>query len=261
MIEARDDTREPRTGKYLNYGIVRFNPAAGSILMSRGDIIASGVDVAANGWLKIWADLQSTDGRMFVLIGLLGGRSPTPEFRAAGQEVTFGGFEISPSSTTAFGHVADIGDLPAAEDPSAQAGRGLVKDLRILGSRSRGVGPGMVYRVAARIKSEEDVDVIIEARDSPDIFTGKPSNHGVVRFNLATRSVVSSIGEILANGVETTTDGWIRLWAGLRSKDGQVFASFGVLDGSNHRRASPPVDRELSFGGLEIRTLPDNGTP
>jgi hypothetical protein len=77
MIEARD-SRDPHTGSPSNYGVAQFNLAARSIVSSTGDILASGADAAANDWVKVWVDLRSRDGK------------------AAGQQVTFGGFEISP---------------------------------------------------------------------------------------------------------------------------------------------------------------------
>jgi len=96
MIEARDGV-DPLTGKPSNYGAARADLAAGAIVDSSGDIRASGVEAAGDGWVKVWVDLRNNDGQFFVTIGFLEGRNNRHVFRAAGQQLTFGGFEISPA--------------------------------------------------------------------------------------------------------------------------------------------------------------------
>ena len=93
MIEARDSF-DPHTGKPANYGVARFL-AARSVVNSTGDILASGVDAAADDWVKVWVDLRGRDGQIFALIGLLEGSNNRHVFTPAGQSVIFGGFEIS----------------------------------------------------------------------------------------------------------------------------------------------------------------------
>ena len=79
MVEARDP------GKSSNYGVARFDLAARSVVNSTGDILASGVEAAADGWVKLWVDLRSNDGQLFVTIGLLEGPSNLHVFKSAGQ--------------------------------------------------------------------------------------------------------------------------------------------------------------------------------
>jgi hypothetical protein len=95
MIEARDSF-DPDTGKPANYGLAQFDLASRSVVNSAGDTIASGVELAADDWVKVWIDLRSGDGQIFALIGLLEGRNNLHLFTAAGQSVIFGGFEIAP---------------------------------------------------------------------------------------------------------------------------------------------------------------------
>ena len=64
MMETRDSI-DPNTGKPSNYGIARFDLGARSVVDSTGDIIASGVEAAADGWVKLWVDLRSRDGETF----------------------------------------------------------------------------------------------------------------------------------------------------------------------------------------------------
>ena len=95
MIEARDFF-DPNTGKPSNYGVAQFDLAARSVVNSSGDIVASGVEAAADDWVKVWVDLRSSDGQMFALIGLLEGHTNRHVFTPAHQSVIFSGFEISP---------------------------------------------------------------------------------------------------------------------------------------------------------------------
>ena len=129
MIEARDAVG-PLTGKPSNYGVAWFNPAAHSVVNSNGDILASGVEAAEDDWVKVWVDLCSKDGQIFVAIGLVKHRDDAHEFEADGEEVTFGGFEISPprpvqASLRASIHTppTDIGELPPLSEFYLWAGQ------------------------------------------------------------------------------------------------------------------------------------------
>jgi hypothetical protein len=95
MLETRDSV-DSHTGQPSNYGVARFDLAARSVVNFYGNTIARGVDAAGDDWVKLWVDLRSRDGQLFVLMGLLEGRNNRYAFRAAGQSVIFGGFEISP---------------------------------------------------------------------------------------------------------------------------------------------------------------------
>jgi hypothetical protein len=100
MLEARDSV-DWHTGQPSNYGVARFDLATRSVVNFYGNIIARGVDAAGDDWVKLWVDLRSRDGQLFVLMGLLEGRNNRYAFRAAGQSVIFGGFEISPPTLSA----------------------------------------------------------------------------------------------------------------------------------------------------------------
>ena len=297
MIEARDFI-DPNTGKPSNYGIARFDLGARSVVDSTGDIIASGVEAAADDWVKLWVDLRSKDGEAFVTIGLLEGSNNRHVFKPAGQEVTFGGFEISPprdvkslsqvgsppARTDIVTHVTSISELPPLPESSSAPNswdliEGLGADMvqasavvpdqhilrlvavgadsqsdgrHALGARFSGLASGGIYRATAWLKAEPSVRVMIEARDSIDPNTGKPSNYGIARFDLGARSVVDSTGDIIASGVEAAADDWVKLWVDLRSKDGEAFVTIGLLEGSNNRHVFKPAGQEVTFGGFEI---------
>jgi hypothetical protein len=121
-----------------------------------------------------------------------------------------------------------------------------------LGAHFGDLVPGEIYRVVAWLKAEPGVRVMIEARDSFEPNTEKPSNYGVARFDLADRSVITSNGDINASGVEAAADEWVKVWVGLRSRDGQIFASIVPLEGRNNRDVFTPAGQRVIFGGFEI---------
>jgi hypothetical protein len=121
-----------------------------------------------------------------------------------------------------------------------------------LGARFCGLVPGGKYRAITWIKTEPDTQVMIEARDSIDPHTGKPSNYGVARFDLATRSIVNVTGDILNSGMEAAEDGWQKISVELRSTDGDVFVLVGLLEGSRGRHVFKEQGQEVTFGGFDI---------
>jgi acyl carrier protein len=293
MIEARDSF-DPQTEKPSNYGVAQLDLAARSVVSSTGDIIASGVEAAADDWVKVWIDLRSTDGQIFALIGLLEGRNNRHIFTATDQSVIFGGFEISyprvvrPVSqfgsplprTEMVTKVTTISELPRLPDSfsapnkwdlieglnaTVLQGSAVVSGQHILrlvavgadcrhalGVRFDDLAPGGIYRAIAWVKADPGVRVMIEARDSLEPNTEKPSNYGVAQFDLAARSVVNSTGDIIASGAEAAADDWVKVWFDLRSRDGQIFALIGLLEGSNDRHVFTPADQSVIFGGFEI---------
>jgi hypothetical protein len=64
---------------------------------------------------------------------------------------------------------------------------------------------------------------------------------------------VNSTGDILASGIEeTASDDWVKVWVDLRSKDGQIFALIGLLEGHNNLHVFMPAGQSVIFGGFEI---------
>jgi hypothetical protein len=290
MIDARD-SYAPKTEKPLNYGIAQFDLASHSVVNSTGDIIASGVDAAEHDWVKVWVDLRSRDGQIFALIGLLEGRNNRHMFTPAGQRMIFGGFEISPPRvvsqvssppprTDIVTKVTTLGELPRLPQSSSAPNRwdlieglnaeelqgsAVVSSQRILqlvavgaerrhalAARFGDLVPGQIYHVIAWLKAEPGVRVMIEARDSFQPNTGNPSNYGVAQFDLAARSVINATGDIIASGVDTAEDDWVKVWVDLRSKDGQIFALIGLLEGHNNLHVFMPAGQSVIFGGFEI---------
>jgi len=126
-------------------------------------------------------------------------------------------------------------------------------DIRhALGARFGGLAAGGIYRAVAWVKAEPGVRVMIEARDSIDSHTGNASNYGLAQFDLAAHTVLNSAGDILASGVEAAADGWLKVWVDLRSRDGEMFALLGLLEGRNNRHVFIAAGQRVIFGGFEI---------
>ena len=145
------------------------------------------------------------------------------------------------------------------EKPVVVAGRRILRLVAVgadgrhaLGTRFGGLSPSQTYRATAWVKAEPGVRVMIEARDAVDPLTGKPSNYGVARFNLADRSIINSTGDILASGVEVAADDWVKLWVDLRSRDGDLFVTIGLLEGPNNQHVFAATSQMVTFGGIEI---------
>jgi hypothetical protein len=145
------------------------------------------------------------------------------------------------------------------EEPRVLAGQSILRLVAVgiegrhaLGMRGGGLVPRKAYRAVAWVKAEPGVRVMMEARDSIDPHTGYPSNYGVVQFDLASRSVVDSTGDILASGVDTAVDDWVKLWVDLRINDSQIFPLIGLLEEFTNRHVFPAADQKMIFGGFEI---------
>jgi hypothetical protein len=129
-----------------------------------------------------------------------------------------------------------------------------------LSARFGALPPGGTYRATAWVKVETGAGVMIEARDSRDPDTGRPSNYGVAQFNLTGLSIAnldacsmaSVTGDILSSGVDAAADDWVKLWVELRSTDGQIFVLIGLLEEPSNRHVFKATDQAVTFGGFEI---------
>jgi hypothetical protein len=71
-----------------------FDVSAQSVKLSSGDLLARGVESAADGWSKIWADFATSDGSVSVYLGLIKQGERTNVFIGAGERVLFGGIVV-----------------------------------------------------------------------------------------------------------------------------------------------------------------------
>ena len=61
MIEARD-TVDPLQESRQTMALLGSILGLVQLLIRHGDILASGVEAAADGWVKLWVDLRTSDG-------------------------------------------------------------------------------------------------------------------------------------------------------------------------------------------------------
>ena len=176
------------------------------------------------------------------------------------EQMNEGGFEISPLDIVR--QVTTVSELPALPqspsgpdrwefmeglntqmliEPAVVPGQRALRLVAVgadgrhaLEARFGTLAPGGVYRVITWVKAQPRVRVMIEVRDTFDPHTGNASNYGVAQFDLGARTIAKSSGDILASGIDAATDGWVKLWADLRSKDGQLHVLLGLLESPNN---------------------------
>lgn len=98
QLQLRDSVR-PETGAPANEGEVRFDLSKLSVLSANG-LPSSGIDPVADGWQKAWADITTDDGRIFAYLGMLRKTDHSHVFDSDGEQLLFGGFEVSPRPST-----------------------------------------------------------------------------------------------------------------------------------------------------------------
>ena len=284
MMEARDSV-DRQTGKPANYGAAQFNLDDRSGSGMTGDALASGAESAFGGWTRIWIDLQSNDGQIFIVLGLLEGSNGRHVFAASGQNVIFGGFQIaepgsSPPESISVAPITHIEDLPllsetssvpsnwdlfeglsaeVVQGPPVAHGQPVLKLIAVgtdgrhaLGIRFADLSPGVVYRASAWVKTRPGVQIMIEVRDAVEQASGSPSSYGIAQFHPSAQTIVNSRGDIIAAGAEATASGWVQVWVDLRVKNGQMFASIALLESPNNRHVFKAAGQELIFGGFQI---------
>src|SRR5258707_10811529 len=94
QLQLRDSVRA-ETGMPGNEGEVRYNLSSSSVIMING-LSSPGVEPDLDGWQKVWADVTTDDGRIFVYLGLLRSVDNTHTFTGEDEErLLFGGIELS----------------------------------------------------------------------------------------------------------------------------------------------------------------------
>ena len=66
------------------------------MINASGDFVGQGIEQGPDDWVKVWADVLSKDGQVYVLLGMLESPNNLHVFKGAGQELILGGFEIAP---------------------------------------------------------------------------------------------------------------------------------------------------------------------
>ena len=116
--------------------------------------------------------------------------------------------------------------------------------------------PDAVYRATIWVKASPVNNIMMEARDSVVDGTGKPSNYGVARFDMTARAVINASGDFVGQGIERGPDDWVKVWADVLSKDGQIYVLLGMLESPNNLHVFKGAGQELILGGFEIAPRP-----
>ncbi len=111
---------------------------------------------------------------------------------------------------------------------------------------------GRVYRVSLRIKAASGVNGQLAVRDAVNPSSGTPDNEGEVRYNLASLSVISSNGRVLAQGINRDDGQWRNLWAEIRINNSEMFVYFGLLEADSNIHVFAAQDQNITLGGIEI---------
>jgi glycosyltransferase involved in cell wall biosynthesis len=93
QLHLRDSVRA-ETGVPANEGEARYNFTTSSVMTVNG-LLSPGTKPDLDGWQKVWANLTTEDGKIFVYLGLVRKSDNRHVFRGRGEELLFGGIEIS----------------------------------------------------------------------------------------------------------------------------------------------------------------------
>jgi hypothetical protein len=121
-----------------------------------------------------------------------------------------------------------------------------------LGVRFDHLKPGATYHLTVWLKSAPDAWAMVEGRDSNDPQTGRPAHYGVVSYTLPQAMTTKSSGDLANLGVAHAEDGWVKAAFDLVTKDGAIFVTANLLEGSNGLTNFQGAGQNVVFGGVEI---------
>jgi peptidoglycan/LPS O-acetylase OafA/YrhL len=112
--------------------------------------------------------------------------------------------------------------------------------------------PGGTYHVTVWLKSAPNTWAMLEGRDSNDPLRGRPAHYGVASYDLAQATLATSSGDLTNMSVAPAKDGWVKVVFDLVTKDGQIFVTANILEGSNGHHVFHGAGQSIVFGGVEI---------
>jgi hypothetical protein len=121
-----------------------------------------------------------------------------------------------------------------------------------LGVRFDDLKPGGTYHLAVWLKSAPNAWAMVEGRDSNDPQTGVPVHFGVVSFDLQKAVTTKSSGDLAKLSVAAVKDGWVKVTFDLVTKDGRIYVTANLLEGSNGLMNFQGAGQNVVFGGVEI---------
>jgi hypothetical protein len=121
-----------------------------------------------------------------------------------------------------------------------------------LGVRFDDLKPGGTYHLAVWLKSAPNAWALVEGRDSNDPQTGVPVHFGVVSFDLQKAVATKSSGDLAKLNAAVAKDGWVKVTFDLVTKDGRIYVTANLLEGSNGLMNFQGTGQNVVFGGVEI---------
>jgi len=123
-----------------------------------------------------------------------------------------------------------------------------------LGVRFDNLKPGGTYHLTVWLKSAPNAWAMVEGRDSSDPQTGVPVHYGVALFDLQKAVTTKSSGDLAKLSVASAKDGWIKVTFDLVTKDGRIYVTANLLEGSNGLMNFQGAGQNVVFGGLRLRS-------
>ena len=121
-----------------------------------------------------------------------------------------------------------------------------------LGVRFDDLKPGGTYHLTVWLKSAPNAWAMVEGRDSNDPQTGVPVHYGVASFDLQKAVTTKSSGDLAKLSVAPAKDGWVKVTFDLVTKDGRIYVTANLLEGSNGLMNFQGAGQNVVFGGVEI---------
>jgi hypothetical protein len=121
-----------------------------------------------------------------------------------------------------------------------------------LGVRFDDLKSGGTYHVTVWLKSAPYAWAMVEGRDSNDPATGRPPHYGAASYNLAQAAMTTSSGDLANPGAASVKNGWVKATFDLKTKDGRIFVTANLLEGSNGLMNFQGAGQSVVFGGIEI---------
>jgi hypothetical protein len=121
-----------------------------------------------------------------------------------------------------------------------------------LGVRFDNLKPGGTYHFTVWLKAAANTWAMVEGRDSNDPHSGRPVHYGVVSCALPQAVMAKSSGDLANLKVAAAKDGWVKAVFDLVTKDGRIFVTANLLEGSNGLMFFQGAGQNLLFGGIEI---------
>src|ERR1700731_4502663 len=121
-----------------------------------------------------------------------------------------------------------------------------------LGVRFDDLKPGGTYHLTVWLKSAPNAWAMVEGRDSNDPATGRPPHYGVASYNLAQSVMTTSSGDLANPNAASAKNGWVKATFDLKTKDGHIFVTANLLEGSNGLTNFQGAGQSVVLGGIEI---------